>query len=90
MVSTQYDMGKYEVVIQVTDEGVGIDELNMSHILDPFFTTKRNDGGTGLGLSISSGIVKDHGGTLNFNSPPSRGTCVTLSLPVAKLENQND
>lgn len=90
VVSTQYDKGKNEVVIQVTDEGVGIDEQNMSHILDPFFTTKRNEGGTGLGLSISSGIVKDHGGTLNFNSPPSRGTCVTLSLPVAKLENQND
>lgn len=89
VVTTQHDKEKNEVLIQVRDEGVGIGEENMSHILDPFFTTKRNEGGTGLGLSISSGIVKDHGGTLSFRSTPSKGTCVTLSLPTAKMEKQN-
>jgi len=90
VVTTRYDKGENEVVIEVADEGIGIEKQNMSQILDPFFTTKRNEGGTGLGLSISSGIVEDHGGTLNFTSFPSRGTNVTLSLPVANLENQND
>ncbi len=85
-VSTRYDATKNEILIQVIDEGVGIDKQHMSHILDPFFTTKRNDGGTGLGLSISSGIVKDHCGTLNFQSTPGQGTTVTLSLPVSKSE----
>lgn len=90
VVTTRYDKGENEIVIEVADEGIGIKEQNMSQILDPFFTTKRNEGGTGLGLSISSGIVKDHGGSLSFTSLPSRGTNVTLSLPVANLENQND
>jgi len=84
--STSFDKRKQSVVIQVTDEGIGIAEEHLQYLLDPFFTTKRDSGGTGLGLSVSAGIVKEHGGTLRFESAPDKGTTVTLSLPVPNKE----
>lgn len=81
-VATRYDSTNQEVLVIVEDEGIGIEEKNMSHILDPFFTTKRSEGGTGLGLSVSAGIVKDHNGKLVFLSSSGKGTRATLSLPV--------
>ncbi|MCM0080679.1 transporter substrate-binding domain-containing protein [Geomonas sp. Red32] len=71
------------VVLTVQDEGRGIATDDLPRLTDPFFTTKREEGGTGLGLSISAGIVKEHGGTLDFDSEPGRGTTVTLTLPAA-------
>jgi len=70
------------ICLQIIDEGCGIEERNLTRLLDPFFTTRREKGGTGLGLSISSGIVKAHEGELLFESPPNSGTTVTLKLPV--------
>ena len=59
--------GAVQVVLR--DEGSGIPQEHLPHLTDPFFTTKREQGGTGLGLSISAGIVREHGGTLHFDSP---------------------
>ncbi len=84
--TTRYDRDRDTVVLEVRDEGVGIAEDQLSHLTDPFFTTKRESGGTGLGLSVSAGIVKEHGGSLHFASEPGRGMTVTLSLPVLKEE----
>lgn len=81
--STYFDKEKGFVVLQVRDEGGGIAPEHLSHLTDPFFTTKRENGGTGLGLSISAGIVKEHGGLLEFESGLGAGTTVTLSLPIA-------
>jgi len=67
----------------IRDEGVGILAENMKHIMDPFFTTKRDCGGTGLGLSISYSIVKEHGGDLRIESTPGKGTVVEAVFPVA-------
>ncbi len=72
------------VVLEVADEGCGIDEESLSRITDPFFTTKREVGGTGLGLSVSEGIVKDHRGRLEFSSQPGQGMRVRLFLPLYK------
>ncbi|RNC68449.1 MAG: histidine kinase [Desulfuromonadales bacterium] len=83
-VTTGLDRERNLVVIQVRDEGVGIAEEHLHQLMDPFFTTKRETGGTGLGLSVSAGIVKEHGGTLRFESTPDIGTTVTLSLPVTQ------
>ncbi len=81
---TYYDDVKSMVALQVTDQGVGIDQADIPRLTDPFFTTKRQQGGTGLGLSVSAGIVQAHNGLLKFSSVKGRGTTVTMSLPAAR------
>jgi len=82
-VATRHDRFRELVMLVVRDEGRGVAAEHLAHLTDPFFTTKRDEGGCGLGLSISAGIVKQHGGTLSFDSQPGRGTTVTLELPAA-------
>jgi C4-dicarboxylate-specific signal transduction histidine kinase len=66
--------------LTVADTGPGIPPETMSRIFDPFFTTKR--GGTGLGLSVTYGIIEDHGGRVEVQSPPGGGTSFTLGFPA--------
>jgi len=75
------------VVMELADQGCGLDEETLARVTDPFFTTKRETGGTGLGLSISDGIVKDHGGRLEFASRPGQGMRVRMFLPVCKEQD---
>ncbi|MBJ6799811.1 transporter substrate-binding domain-containing protein [Geomonas propionica] len=82
-VTTYLDCDSGRVLLQVRDEGTGVAPEHLSHLTDPFFTTKRDTGGTGLGLSISAGIIKEHGGLLSFDSVPGAGTTVTLTLLAA-------
>jgi two-component system NtrC family sensor kinase len=63
------------------DSGRGIPPEDLPRIFEPFFTTKGNHG-TGLGLAVSWGIVEAHGGVLEVQSEPGRGTCFTLHLPT--------
>ena len=69
------------VRIVVADRGVGIDPQHLSHVFDPYFTTKR--GGTGLGLPIAKNIVEGLGGTIAVSSVPARGTEIRIELPQA-------
>jgi len=85
-VATHFDPGTGAAICQVQDQGVGIAPENLPRILDPFFTTKRDQGGTGLGLSVSAAITKDYGGTLAFESQLGLGTTATLTLPVISME----
>jgi len=71
------------VEIVFHDRGCGIPEGIRERILNPFFSTKPQGEGTGLGLSISHGIIQDHGGTIQFESPPGGYTKVILTLPMA-------
>ena len=76
-----------DVVIEVSDTGVGIAPENLNRIWTPFFTTKGPDLGTGLGLSISKDIVDRAGGTITCESPvpgTGRGTRFTIVLPIAR------
>jgi signal transduction histidine kinase len=84
--ATRRDATRRAVVVEVKDEGVGIPPEHLSRLTDPFFTTKRESGGTGLGLSVSAGIVKEHGGSLEFRSSPGAGTTAALVLPELREE----
>lgn len=86
-VSTSCDEEMRSIVIKIQDEGEGIPSETLPHIMDPFFTTKRDSGGIGLGLSISSRIVEEQGGTMTFNSKPGKGTKVDIILPVTQVNN---
>lgn len=69
-----------EVIIKITDNGIGILKKDLNHIFDPFFTTK--DRGHGLGLSIAHGIIKEHRGKTEVQSRPGESTTFSLSFPV--------
>jgi PAS domain S-box-containing protein len=88
-ISTSHDENSGNVIIEVRDEGIGISQENLKHVMDPFFTTNRSSGGTGLGLSISYNIVKAHGGDLSFTSEPGKGTTVVLTLPALSEKTPN-
>jgi len=77
------DRGRPFVTVRVSDTGIGIPLERQGRIFEPFFTTKEFSGGTGLGLSISARIVRQHGGSISFDSRPGAGTTFTVRLPVA-------
>ncbi len=83
-VTTRYKPDTQMAVLEVADEGIGINPEQLRYITDPFYTTKREQGGTGLGLSVSSAIVKEHGGLLTFRSAEGKGTTATVSFPIAR------
>jgi two-component system NtrC family sensor kinase len=67
------------VVLEVLDDGPGIEQQHLSRVFDPFFTTKGSRG-TGLGLSVSYGIVQSYGGELTVSSTPGQGARFTVYL----------
>jgi len=69
------------VIMAVSDDGPGIDELTQSKLFEPFFTTKPEGEGTGLGLAVSYGIVEEHGGTIEVSSKEGHGSTFEVRLP---------
>ncbi|WP_243309915.1 PAS domain-containing sensor histidine kinase [Fundidesulfovibrio agrisoli] len=70
-------------LIEVEDNGPGMEEHVRRRVFDPFFTTKAPNKGTGLGLSVSYFLVVNrHGGTLEVHSTPGKGTRFTIKLPL--------
>lgn len=81
------------VILRVADTGTGIPPEILEKIFDPFFTTKEHGKGTGLGLSTVLGIAKSHGGFLNVNSEPGKGTTFSVFFPAsphAKVESRTE
>ncbi len=72
------------VRLEIEDTGTGIPADILDRIFDPFFTTKPLGMGTGLGLSISYGIVASHGGSLEVESEPGRGSHFIIRLPLKR------
>jgi len=66
--------------VAVSDTGDGIAAADVSHVFEPFFSTKPE--GTGLGLALVHRIVLDHGGEIDVRSSPGLGTTFTLTLPA--------
>ncbi|NSW57011.1 MAG: PAS domain S-box protein [Armatimonadetes bacterium] len=79
----QNTAGESEIVVRITDTGIGIPPEHLPRIFEPFFTTKGSLGGgdlpgSGLGLSVSHGIVEAHGGTIAVDSEVGVGTTFEL------------
>ena len=78
----QDDDGRTLITVSVGDTGPGIAPEHLARIFEPFYTTKPEGRGTGLGLSVSLGIVRMHGGGIDVESKPDRGTTMRVTLPV--------
>jgi len=71
------------ILVAISDNGVGMDEEVKANIFEPFFTTKESGKGTGLGLSIVYTIVKNHGGCVDVETAPGKGTTFRIYLPAS-------
>ncbi len=74
------------VRVEVADDGCGMAPEIRARIFEPFFTTKPVGEGTGLGLAIACQIVHGHGGTIEVDSEPGRGSCFRVRLPLRARE----
>jgi PAS domain S-box-containing protein len=79
---SELDPVRPSCVIEVHDNGMGIDEDDLQRLFEPFFTTKRNIQGSGLGLSMSKMIINNHGGIMSVKSRKGSGTTVLIALPI--------
>jgi two-component system NtrC family sensor kinase len=79
-ISVAVDRPSGRLVVRVSDSGAGIEGSDLGKIFDPFFSTKAQ--GTGLGLALVQQIVVDHGGQIDVESAPGRGTTFTLAFPI--------
>jgi PAS domain S-box-containing protein len=80
--------GEAREVLRITirDTGEGIQSEDIQHLFDPFFTTK--DYGTGLGLSVVHAIIQEHGGQIEVESEPEKGTAFHILLPLAVFDSE--
>ena len=75
-----------QVVISVTDDGVGIPSDEIEKIFTPFYTTKPVGAGTGLGLPICFGIIDQMGGRMEVDSQAGKGTTISILLPAGRRD----
>ena len=76
------DKSNKNLVIEIEDNGVGMDSETARKVFDPFFTTKPVGQGTGLGMSITHKIIKNHQGSINVESSKGTGTKFIITLPL--------
>ncbi|MHB1295205.1 MAG: PAS domain S-box protein [Anaerolineae bacterium] len=79
-ISTHLDLARGQVVAAFADTGQGITREALSHIFESFFSTKED--GLGLGLYLSQDVVRRHGGQIQVESTPGKGTTFTVRLPA--------
>ncbi|NMB35011.1 MAG: GAF domain-containing protein [Firmicutes bacterium] len=89
VISTRIQPEKY-VAIDIIDNGCGIDADKIPLIFNPFNTTKKAGKGTGLGLSVSLGIAQAHGGFIDVESIPGKGSTFSLILPLDRQKKINN
>ena len=81
---------KNHVLIEIEDDGPGINKEILDKIFNPFFSTKEPGQGTGLGLSVSYGIIREHDGEIRVQSTPGQSTCFTIILPLSEKSTINE
>ncbi len=70
------------ILLEISDNGIGIPADDIPHIFEPFFSTKQEARGIGLGLAIAHGILQSHKGVVRVTSEPGQGTTISISLPI--------
>lgn len=81
VVSIEASSTKKDVVLKISDEGVGFKIENLDKVFQPFFTTKPQGDGSGLGLSVVHGIVASHRGTIEAKNNTKKGATFIVRLP---------
>ncbi|MFT5170164.1 MAG: two-component system NtrC family sensor kinase, partial [Candidatus Omnitrophota bacterium] len=74
-------------IFSVKDSGVGVGDVDLDQIIEPFYTTKDIDKGCGLGLTIISEIIKSYDGKINVESKEGEGAIFTVSLPLERANH---
>jgi signal transduction histidine kinase len=80
-VATRPAAGGSTVVLDVCDDGMGIDPAIRDRVFDPFVSTKRD--GVGLGLVNAKAVIESHGGTIELLAAEPKGTCARMTIPVS-------
>ena len=83
-VTVKIVQNSHEVAIAIADDGPGLDERARRHLFDPFFSGYESGRGLGFGLTKCWQIVQAHGGTIEVDSQPNRGTEITIRFPLNK------
>ena len=73
------------VKLDISDNGSGIAPEDLSHIFEPFFSTKRDASGIGLGLAIVHGIIENHKGKISVDSGIGKGTTISIIFPLSRI-----
>ncbi|MFH0788135.1 MAG: ATP-binding protein [Pseudomonadota bacterium] len=86
MIRGQANQAKKQIQLEISDTGIGIPPEIMPYIFEPFFTTKKEGQGVGLGLSMVYGIIREHGGDIEVESQPGKGTTFRIILPSSPAD----
>lgn len=76
------------VIIEIQDNGIGMNQQELMRIGEPFYTNKVT--GTGLGIMVTKAIIAEHGGALHYRSEVNEGTTVTIQLPLYEDRKETD
>jgi len=88
--TTRHDRKRKEIILRVTDNGLGIPASILPRVFDPFFTTKEVGTGTGIGLAVCHQIVERHGGSISIENPRRGGVSFVVRLPAEGHAGNND
>ncbi|CAK8712418.1 histidine kinase [Candidatus Electrothrix laxa] len=89
-VTNQVQEASPQILIRISDNGMGITEEHLPVVFDPFHTTKEPGKGTGLGLSVSRSLVETAGGTMELQSEVGQGSNMLITLPLAPLDKRDE
>jgi signal transduction histidine kinase len=82
------DEAHKNLIVEIEDNGAGMDTETVNKVFNPFFTTKPVGQGTGLGLSITYKIIKNHQGDIKCESELGKGTKFIITLPI-NIDREN-